>query len=140
MIRLREEHLAEIRRHGEETYPHECCGFLLGSDRNGTKVVETTRRATNTRDDSPRNRYLVEPDAYHQAEAEAARLGLDLVGIYHSHPDHPAYPSQFDRDHASPWFSYLIVAVHQGKAVDLTSWEVVDPDAFFESEPFEVVA
>lgn len=139
MIRLRDEHVAAIRAHGEATYPNECCGFLLGRSEDGVKIVASTRAAKNTRDDSPRNRYLVEPGEYHEAEQAAEAAGLELVGIYHSHPDHPARPSQFDRDHASPWFSYMIVAVHGGKAVDLTSWEVIDPDEFFEQESFEVV-
>ncbi|MFN8549661.1 MAG: M67 family metallopeptidase [Candidatus Eisenbacteria bacterium] len=139
MIRLRQEHAQAIRAHGEATYPHECCGFLLGRSEDGIKIVTATRAAKNTRDDSPRNRYLVEPGEYHEAEKAAEAAGLELIGIYHSHPDHPARPSQFDRDHASPWFSYMIVAVHGGKAVDLTSWEVIDPDEFFEQESFEVV-
>lgn len=138
MIRLPERERRSIYEHGEATYPHECCGFLLGREENGAKVVLETLRALNTRDDSPHNRYLIQPEDYRRAEDEASRKGLDLVGCYHSHPDHPAAPSQFDRDHAMPWWSYLIVAVHKGRAIEMNAFSFDDPDGPFEPEPMEI--
>jgi proteasome lid subunit RPN8/RPN11 len=96
-----------IRAHGQETYPHECCGALLGRDDRVTDVVALP----NTTEEGPRRRFLVRPSDYRQAERRATELGLELAGFYHSHPDHPARPSQFDLDHAWPTFAYIIVAV-----------------------------
>src|ERR1019366_10687321 len=96
-----------IRRHGEETYPHECCGALVGRDGR----VEAAVALPNTTDEGPRRRFLVRPSDYRQAEQRARDLGAELLGFYHSHPDHPARPSQYDLDHAWPTFSYVIVSV-----------------------------
>ena len=97
----------EIRRHGEETYPHECCGALVGT---GNHVMATVA-LPNTTEEGPRRRFMVRPSDYRVAEQKAAELGGDLLGFYHSHPDHPARPSQYDLDHAWPTFAYIIVAV-----------------------------
>jgi proteasome lid subunit RPN8/RPN11 len=96
-----------IRRHGEETYPHECCGALVGSDARVTAVVALP----NTTEEGPRRRFLVRPSDYRLSEERAAALGGELLGFYHSHPDHPARPSQYDLDHAWPTFAYIIVNV-----------------------------
>ena len=96
-----------IRRHGQETYPHECCGALVG--RRGH--VTATVTLPNTTEDGPRRRFLVRPSDYQLAERRAIELGGELLGFYHSHPDHPARPSQYDLDHAWPTFAYIIVAV-----------------------------
>ena len=138
MLRMRPEHEGEIRRHGEESYPHECCGFLIGEERNGIKQVTEVRRAGNARDDSPKNRYLIEPVEFMRAQREAAAQGLDVVGIYHSHPNVAARPSQFDRDHAWPWYSYVIVSVCQGQSREMFSWIVENEDAPFVGEAYEV--
>jgi proteasome lid subunit RPN8/RPN11 len=98
---------AAIRRHGEETYPHECCGALVGRDARVTDVVALP----NTTEEGPRRRFLVRPSDYRQAEQRATELGGELLGFYHSHPDHPARPSQYDLDHAWPTFAYVIVSV-----------------------------
>src|SRR5713101_5609058 len=97
----------EIRRHGEETYPHECCGALVGR---GSRA-STTVALPNTTEEGPRRRFLVRPSDYRLAEQRAQALGGDLLGFYHSDPDHPARPSQYDLDHAWPTFAYIIVAV-----------------------------
>jgi proteasome lid subunit RPN8/RPN11 len=96
-----------IRRHGQETYPHECCGALVGRAGRVTSVVALP----NTTDEGPRRRFLVRPSDYRLAEGRAGALGGELLGFYHSHPDHPARPSQYDLDHAWPTFAYIIVAV-----------------------------
>lgn len=131
MIRLSAQQKREIEAHGEETYPHECCGFLLGREEEAVKVVRQVRRAPNAREDSPQNRYLIPPDAMLKAEKESRQAGLQILGFYHSHPDVPARPSQFDREHAWPWYSYLILSVRAGVAAELLAWIVPE-----ETEPF----
>lgn len=118
----------EIRRHGEETYPHECCGAMYGRDGR----VTATFALPNTTEEGPRRRFLVRPSDYRLAERRASELGLDLLGFYHSHPDHPARPSQYDLDHAWPTFAYVIVAVGSGRAGDLTLWWLKEDRSTFE--------
>jgi proteasome lid subunit RPN8/RPN11 len=120
-----------IRRHGEETYPHECCGALVGKAGRVTAAVPLP----NTTEEGPRRRFLVRPVDYRLAERRAAELGGDLLGFYHSHPDHPARPSQYDLDHAWPNFAYVIVAVAAGVSRDMTVWWLKeDRSAFDEGE------
>jgi proteasome lid subunit RPN8/RPN11 len=119
---------AAIRAHGEETYPHECCGALVGRDGRVDAVVALP----NTTDEGPRRRFLVRPSDYRQAEQQAAALGAELLGFYHSHPDHPARPSQYDLDHAWPTFAYIIVAVASGIAEAMTVWFLKDDRSSFE--------
>ena len=120
----------EIRRHGAETYPHECCGALYGAD----GVVTATLALPNTTDEGPRRRFLVRPQDYQEAERRASELGAELLGFYHSHPDHPARPSQYDLDHAWPFFSYIIVSVRNGAAEAMTSWRLRDDRSAFDEE------
>ena len=120
-----------IRRHGASTFPHECCGAMLGRD--GT--VQAVYPLPNTTEEGPRRRFLVRPDDYRLAEEEARARSLDLLGFYHSHPDHPAVPSQYDLDHAWPSFSYVIVSVMAGVAADLRSWRLRDDRSQFDEEP-----
>src|SRR6266542_3523429 len=96
-----------IRRHGEDTYPHECCGALVGRDGRVSDAVPLP----NTTEEGPRRRFLVRPSDYRDAERRASELGGELLGFYHSHPDHPARPSQYDLNHAWPTFAYIIVSV-----------------------------
>ena len=117
-----------IRRHGEETYPHECCGALVGRNGHATAVVALP----NTTEEGPRRRFLVRPSDYRLAERQAGELGGELLGFYHSHPDHPARPSQYDLDHAWPTFAYVIVAVAAGAAADMTVWYLKDDRTIFE--------
>jgi proteasome lid subunit RPN8/RPN11 len=117
-----------IRRHGQETYPHECCGALTGT---GTHVVNVVA-LPNTTEEGPRRRFLVRPSDYRLAERRAAEMGAELLGFYHSHPDHPARPSQYDLDHAWPTFAYIIVAVANGSAADMTVWFLKGDRSSFE--------
>jgi len=119
-----------IRSHGRETFPHECCGAMLGRD----GVVREAFALPNTTEEGPRRRFLVRPDDYRVAETRAREAGLDLLGFYHSHPDHPAKPSQYDLDHAWPSFSYVIVSVMGGDDKQLTSWQLKDDRSAFEEE------
>jgi proteasome lid subunit RPN8/RPN11 len=117
-----------IRAHGQETYPHECCGALVGADRRVTATVALP----NTTEEGPRRRFLVRPSDYRMAERRAGELGGELLGFYHSHPDHPARPSQYDLDHAWPNFAYVIVAVAAGRPSDMTVWWLKDDRSSFE--------
>jgi proteasome lid subunit RPN8/RPN11 len=119
---------AAIRRHGQETYPHECCGALVGRDGHVTDIVQLP----NTTEEGPRRRFLVRASDYRQAEQRAAEMGAELLGFYHSHPDHPARPSQYDLDHAWPTFAYIIVAVRERSAEDMTVWYLKDDRSTFE--------
>ena len=126
--------LSSIHTHAAETYPFECCGALLGVD----GVVEEVFPLPNTTDEGPRRRFLVRPTDYRDAEQRALGLGAELLGFYHSHPDHPARPSQYDLDHAWPSFSYVIVSVMAGRPGDTTSWRLLNDRSAFEEERFEV--
>src|SRR5258708_21576236 len=136
--------LAEkIRQHGAETYPHECCGALLGRDseaRSETpgREVLGLHALVNRRDDSPRNRFSVTAEDVLDAEKVARQQGLDVIGWYHSHPDHPARPSEFDREHAWPWYSYIIVSVMSGKPAEMTSWRLNDDRLAYSPEKIEI--
>ena len=137
-------HLAEkIRAHGAETYPHECCGALLGRDsesenHNSPREVLALFPLVNRRDDSPRNRFSVSAEDVMHADKSAQAQGLQVIGWYHSHPDHPARPSQYDRDHAWPWYSYVIVTVQNGAPQDMTSWRLNDDRQEFSPEGIEI--
>ena len=117
-----------IRRQGEETYPDECCGALVGGNGSADAIVALP----NTTEEGPRRRFLVRPSDYRLAEQRAGDLGAELLGFYHSHPDHPARPSQFDLDHAWPTFAYVIVSVAAGAAADMTVWWLKDDRTIFE--------
>jgi proteasome lid subunit RPN8/RPN11 len=128
-----------IGKHGAETYPHECCGALLGRDASeDVREVRDLFPLVNRRDDSPRNRFSVTAEDVRDAEKAARGAGLDVVGWYHSHPDHPARPSEYDRDHAWPWYSYIIVSVEAGSPRDMTSWRLNDDRAEFSVEKIEI--
>jgi len=145
-------HLAEkIREHGVETYPHECCGALLGRDSevledepDAEKKIAAPREVlglfplANRNGDSPRNRFMVTAEDVRTAELAAQKQGLEIIGWYHSHPDHPARPSEYDRVHAWPWYSYIIVSVNHGVAEDMTSWRLNDDRQEFSSEEIEI--
>lgn len=130
-------HLVAIERHAAATYPEECCGVLVGRALDGAEpgsLVEQVLPARNDRQDSRENRFLIPPEVILAAHKEARAQGLDVVGYYHSHPDHPAVPSAFDREHAWPGLSYLIVAVEGGKPADRRSWRLADDRERFEEE------
>ena len=115
--------LAQIHADGERSYPEEGAGLMLGKDENGRREVQAILPLTNSREDSARhNRYLITAEDMMAGEMEAMRMGLDIVGIFHSHPDHPNRPSEFDREWALPWFSYVITSIQQGKAAGSCSW------------------
>ncbi len=126
--------LEAIGRHGVRTYPEECCGFLLGRSENGETRVARVVPAANERLDSRHNRFVMSPETVLAAHKEARAAGLSVVGYYHSHPDHPAVPSDFDREHAWPGLSYLIVAIRGGQVETAKSWRLRDDRERFEEE------
>jgi proteasome lid subunit RPN8/RPN11 len=127
--------LEAIRSHGRETYPEECCGGLLGlllEDR-GVRIVRAEAIANASREQRER-RYAVDPRDYLRLERSASEQGLALVGFYHSHPDHPAAPSEYDREHAFPFLHYLILSVANGRPGEATSWVLSEDGGVFERE------
>ena len=121
-MELPENLLAAIRDHGREAYPEECCGALLGQRQDGAVSVIRVERLPNAREGDRRRRYVIAPADYVRAEESADRDGLSLVGFYHSHPDHPAVPSEYDRAHALPFFHYLVLAVAGGQPGEAAAW------------------
>lgn len=136
MIQLEENQRDEIARHAERDYPYECCGLLLGSyEAPGLKSIVEIYAISNAREEqAKRNRFLIRPEELLQGEQYAAERGLDVIGFYHSHPDHPAVPSQYDLEHAWPVYSYIVVSVMAGAAGDLRSWEMESDRSTFTEE------
>lgn len=128
----------EIKREGERAYPSECCGVLAGFV-GEVKEVARLVPVTNRRTDDP-HRYLISPDDLRRIEAELRTAGQDVLGCYHSHPDHPAAPSVFDTEQAWPWYSYIIVRVDRGRAAELSSWVLDDDRAAMRSESLEILS
>ena len=129
----------EIRRHGEAAYPAECCGALIGTVEGDAKEVARLAPAVNRRTDDP-HRYLIAPDDLRRLDAEVRAARQEIVGYYHSHPDHPAAPSAFDAEHAWPWYSYLIVRVDRGRGAELTSWVLDDAHPMMHTESLDVLS
>jgi len=130
MLRLSRDAYASLRQHGEETYPYECCGVVLGRfEDDGTRTVTRVVRCGNTREDSPQNRYNIDPKELIRIQREGRERGEDIVGFYHSHPDHPAQWSPTDLADAH-WLgcSYVITSVEKGKAAVTNSFELVGSD------------
>ncbi len=123
-----------LRRHGEGDYPREACGLIGGTAEDGRKVAVTLVPVRNARADAPRHRYLIDPDAFRRAQDALGRNGLEVIGVYHSHPDHRPVPSAFDREHAWPWLSYVIVEVRGGRAGEHKSWVLADDRRAFAEE------
>ena len=127
-----------MRRHAEEEYPLECCGALLGHSDNGARRVAAVEPLGNRRDSgAAQRRFLISGDDYRGLESGARARSLDILGFYHSHPDHPAQPSQYDREHALPWYSYVIIAVENGRATNTASWIFQDDRSSFQEEEIE---
>ena len=154
MLKLHSDHLQAMQTHAESTYPEECCGLLLGLLRGDVKTLVEVLATQNSwgddgvddfqaiessaqRKSSKRNRFSIAPKVMLQAQKDARDRNLDIIGIFHSHPDHPAVPSEFDRAIAWQQYSYIIVSVQQGKACDLKSWSLNDEHQF---QPEEILA
>jgi proteasome lid subunit RPN8/RPN11 len=136
VLSLNAEAIAAIRAEGEKAYPDECCGFLCGdTDEKGGRRVEGILPVANASEREEKfHRFRIEPDDFLAASRAAGAAGLDIIGFYHSHPDHPAVPSEYDLQLALPCCSYVIVAVGKGMAEELTSWELSDDRSRFNQE------
>ncbi len=131
MLILRDGITESIKNFGAKDYPNETCGAMLGLDGEGSREVRGLFPLTNRRDDSPRNRFSITAEDFRAAERAAKEQGLEVLGWYHSHPDHPARPSEYDREHAWPWYSYVIVSVAKGQPEDMTSWQLAEDRSHF---------
>ncbi len=140
MIKLPRSLLTEIYGHSQRAYPEECCGFLLGRSSDGQRLVIQTQPTSNARMDDRQRRFLINPDEYLRTEAESEAKDLEIIGFYHSHPDHEARPSSYDFENAWPWFSYVIVSVTRGNPKEVTSWVVDDDRRKFTEEPVLIVS
>lgn len=124
-IHLPAARLGEIAAHLEAAYPYEGCGILIGRMENGHKIVTEVLPTGNAREeDAQHNRYIIPPEELLQGELRAEELGLEVVGYFHSHPDHPEWPSEFDRQNGWPGYSYLITAVQGGQATGTRAWQL----------------
>ena len=131
---------AAVHAHLSRAYPEEGCGVLLGVEAGGERTVERVREVENAREDSRGNRYLIAPEQLLEIEREARAAGLDVLGFFHSHPDHPPSPSAFDLEHAWPYYSYLIVSVVAGRVAASRCWRLAADRTAFEPESIEVLA
>src|SRR5512141_2271476 len=139
MLKIAHTHLDAIARHVEGTYPNEGGGLLIGHvDADGAKVVDEITVFENQREiEEQYHRILITDRMVKEAEEYADNKGALLIGFFHSHPDHPARPSEFDREHALPWWSYLIVSVQQGQPAEVFSWQLRDDRSQFDEEPVQ---
>ena len=139
MLKLTRKIETEIRQAGAEAYPNECCGILLGSKDGDGQSVKSLRPIVNARESGEQyHRFLITAEEMMEAELEARKLGLDIVGFYHSHPDHPAAPSEYDRDHALPFYHYIILRVAQGRPEEMTDWRLRLSREAFDAENLEI--
>lgn len=136
-IRLSEELTEAIRAHGAQDYPYECCGVMLGALEGETKVVTLLKPLPNVHEEGHERRFLISPEDMFRLLREERQGGPKVLGFYHSHPDHPARPSEYDREYASPWYSYIIVAVAQGTPQQMTCWILTEDRQQFESEEIQ---
>ena len=124
-----------IHDHAREAYPEECAGALVGMDTGEIKIVVDIWRAENTHEEDRGRRFLIEPLQIKEFEERAQERDMDLLGFYHSHPDHPAEPSEYDREHAWPYYSYIIASVGEDEVKDMRSWQLKDDRSGYEEEP-----
>ena len=133
-----DKHNDAIRAHGAQDYPNECCGFLVGKADGDAVTVTRTVPAANTREDSPRNRFEIDPGELVKTDRAARADGLGVIGFYHSHPDAPAEPSNFDREHAWPGYCYVIVSVRAGQPQEMRNWLLRDDRTSFDEDAIRI--
>jgi len=138
MLRINQSVLEEIQAHMRETYPHECCGLIIGGVEGEARVAATSRRCGNLNTERAADRYELDPKDMLAAQRELDGGPWDIIGIYHSHPDHPSRPSQTDLNHAWPGWSYMIGSVDKGVIASVQSWELDPAGAKFEEETLDV--
>jgi proteasome lid subunit RPN8/RPN11 len=139
ILRTSKEILDRIHKHGEGSYPEEGAGLLLGEIKGESSTVYEIIPLTNAREESARhNRYLITPQDMLRGEREAMQLGFDIIGVFHSHPDHPSMPSEFDREWALPNLSYVITSVKEATAIDTRSWVLTNDRKIFEEQKIKL--
>ena len=124
-----------IHDHARETYPEECSGVIVGMTAEGMRIVVDVWRAENTHEEERSRRFLIDPLVYMKFEEQADERDLEILGVYHSHPDHPAEPSEYDREHAWPGWSYIIASVSSSQVEDMRSWVLKDDRSGYDEEP-----
>jgi proteasome lid subunit RPN8/RPN11 len=127
--------VSNIHEHARESYPEECAGALVGMDTGEIKIVVDVWRAENTHEENRGHRFLIEPLQIKRFEERTQELDMDLLGFYHSHPDHPAEPSEYDREHAWPYYSYVIASVGKDEVKDMRSWVLKEDRSGYDEEP-----
>ncbi|CAN5766339.1 M67 family metallopeptidase [soil metagenome] len=123
-----------INDHATEAYPEECAGALVGIDSGGVRVVVDVWRAENTHEEERSSRFLIEPLTIKKFEEQAEERDMGLLGFYHSHPDHPAEPSEYDREHAWPGYSYVIASVSGANVEEMRSWNLNNDRSGYDEE------
>jgi proteasome lid subunit RPN8/RPN11 len=140
MIKVLDDIFNKILEHCKDSYPHECCGALLGmADEDGVKTISDTYPMANKNTERAKDRYEIDPLDFMRAEKAAKAGGLELLGIYHSHPDHPSRPSEFDRERGWPDYSYIIVAVENGEKTEAQSWCFTEDNEPFKEEELQII-
>jgi proteasome lid subunit RPN8/RPN11 len=139
LILIEEQAWKVINEDAENTYPYECCGFLYGYEEEGKRTITKADPVNNAKDENQQRRFEITTEDYMQAEEYADNNDLLLLGIYHSHPDHPAVPSNYDLRKALPFFSYVIASVKKAKVADLKSWQL-DENRQFQEEDLNISA
>ena len=138
MIRLSEMQADVIKQHGVRAFPHECCGVMLGDLADGVKIVRELRPLSNVHEEGHERRYLVSPDEMLSLMQEERKTKRKILGFYHSHPNHPAIPSDYDREWASPWYTYIIISVMDAKPDILSAWLLQDDRIAFIPDDIEI--
>jgi proteasome lid subunit RPN8/RPN11 len=138
MLEIAPDLLVKIQNHGEKAYPEEGAGFLLGVDGEIRRVLSLLALPNARESEARHNRYILTPQDYLAGEDEADRLKLILLGVFHSHPDHPNQPSEYDREWAQPFFSYIITNIQAGRAVSSRSWRLLEDRSDFVEEPVRI--
>ena len=137
MVKFHDGFAGTVKSHASRTYPEECCGVLIGKIEGDEKIVHDILEINNSSAQERNRRFIITPEDYRYAEMHANKKGLDVLGFYHSHPDHPARPSQFDLEHAFPSWSYVIVSVEKGTPAAMTSWLLLEDRSRFKEETIE---
>jgi proteasome lid subunit RPN8/RPN11 len=131
---IQEDALQRMQKHAASTFPEECCGFIFGEEKDGQRTVTQATEVDNSKEGDKRRRFEISPLTYLKAEQYAEKHGLTLLGVYHSHPQHPAIPSEHDLKQAVPFFSYPIISVQDGQIDHLRSWQLDDEGKFVEEK------
>ena len=139
ILEIDREMLKQIHTNGAAAYPEEGAGLMLGTVDGARKQVQVIMEFENAREAEARhNRYLITPQEILRGEQNAERLGMEILGVFHSHPDHPNRPSEYDREYAVPWYSYLITSVNSGTAIESRSWLLSEDHTTFHEEIIEI--